>query len=41
MITPEDLQSRWSLPRYDVNDCFDKASNQMVSGVFSQLPVGD
>ena len=37
-ITPEDLRGRWNLPRYDVNDCFDRSSNEMVDGIFSQLP---
>ncbi len=41
MITPEDLQSRWSLPRYDVNDCFDRETNEIDHAVFSQLSTRD
>lgn len=26
-ISAEDLRGRWSIPRYDVNDCFDRATN--------------
>ena len=40
-IELRDLQDRWSIPRYDVNDCFDRASNQMVDAVFAQLAVGE
>jgi len=28
-IRAEDIASRYTLPRYDVNDCFDRASNEM------------
>jgi peptidoglycan/xylan/chitin deacetylase (PgdA/CDA1 family) len=33
-ITPDDLSARWSLPRYDVNDCFDRSSNAPRPEVF-------
>ena len=36
-ITDDDLRSRWSVPRYDVNDCFDRSSNQPVGEVFAGL----
>jgi peptidoglycan/xylan/chitin deacetylase (PgdA/CDA1 family) len=36
-IGPDDLRDRWSLPRYDVNDCFDHDSNQLREPVFSQI----
>jgi peptidoglycan/xylan/chitin deacetylase (PgdA/CDA1 family) len=36
-VDAEDLRARWSLPRYDVNDCFDRESNQPRSEVFSHL----
>jgi peptidoglycan/xylan/chitin deacetylase (PgdA/CDA1 family) len=36
-IEAEDIRARWSLPRYDVNDCFDRASNQLVGEVFGGL----
>jgi peptidoglycan/xylan/chitin deacetylase (PgdA/CDA1 family) len=39
-IEPEDIQARWSLPRYDVNDCFDKGSNEINREVFSDLSAG-
>ena len=35
MIEPEDIRARWSLPRYDVNDCFDRESNEIIREVFS------
>ena len=38
VIVPGDLHGRWNVPRYDVNDCFDRASNEIVDGIFSQLP---
>jgi peptidoglycan/xylan/chitin deacetylase (PgdA/CDA1 family) len=34
-ITPEDVSARWSLPRYDVNDCFDRSSNAPRPEVFA------
>jgi peptidoglycan/xylan/chitin deacetylase (PgdA/CDA1 family) len=37
VIEPEDIRARWSLPRYDVNECFDKASNEIIDEVFSKL----
>jgi len=40
MIEPEDVRARWALPRYDVNDCFDRRSNQLVDRVFSGLSAG-
>jgi hypothetical protein len=36
-IGPQDLSDRWSIPRYDVNDCFDRESNKMQEAVFSQI----
>jgi len=39
-ITPRDLLDRWGLPRYDVNDCFDRESNEMKESVFSQITAG-
>jgi peptidoglycan/xylan/chitin deacetylase (PgdA/CDA1 family) len=36
-ITDDDLRSRWSVPRYDVNDCFDRSSNQLVGEVFAGI----
>jgi peptidoglycan/xylan/chitin deacetylase (PgdA/CDA1 family) len=41
MIEPEDIRARWSLPRYDVNDCFDRRSNEIIREVFSNLATGD
>jgi peptidoglycan/xylan/chitin deacetylase (PgdA/CDA1 family) len=40
-IESQDLHDRWSLPRYDVNDCFDRESNQMMDAVFSQITASD
>ncbi len=40
-IEPSDLRDRWSIPRYDVNDCFDRESNQMLDAVFSQIAAGE
>jgi peptidoglycan/xylan/chitin deacetylase (PgdA/CDA1 family) len=37
LITGRDLRERWTLPRYDVNDCFDRESNQMSEEVFREL----
>jgi len=39
-IDPEDIRARWSLPRYDVNDCFDRTSNELNREVFSNLASG-
>jgi peptidoglycan/xylan/chitin deacetylase (PgdA/CDA1 family) len=39
-IEPEDIRERWSLPRYDVNDCFDRRSNEIIDEVFSNLSTG-
>jgi peptidoglycan/xylan/chitin deacetylase (PgdA/CDA1 family) len=36
-ITDDDIRSRWSVPRYDVNDCFDRSSNQPIREVFADL----
>ena len=36
-IGPQDLSDRWNIPRYDVNDCFDRETNQMQEAVFSQI----
>lgn len=41
VIEPEDLRARWSLPRYDVNDCFDRKSNEIVREVFASLATAD
>jgi carbamoyltransferase len=41
MIRPDDIQARWSLPRYDVNDCFDKSTNEIAYDVFENLSPGD
>ena len=41
MLTPEHIKDRWDLPRYDVNDCFDKQTNDIRYGVFSSLSTGD
>lgn len=41
MIKPDDIQVRWSLPRYDVNDCFDRRTGEIVYPVFSSLSTGD
>jgi peptidoglycan/xylan/chitin deacetylase (PgdA/CDA1 family) len=41
MIEPEDIRARWSLPRYDVNDCFDRESNEIIHEVFSNLSTAD
>lgn len=32
-ITVEDIRARWSIPRYDVNDCFDRATNAPTDDV--------
>ena len=40
-IGPQDLRDRWSIPRYDVNDCFDRESNQMLDAVFSQIAASE
>jgi peptidoglycan/xylan/chitin deacetylase (PgdA/CDA1 family) len=40
-IEPQDLIDRWSIPRYDVNDCFDRESNQVQEAVFSQVVAGE
>ena len=36
-IDVEDIASRYALPRYDVNDCFDRISNEMLEDVFVGL----
>lgn len=41
LITPQDIQTRWDIPRYDVNDCFHKKSNEITYDVFSSLSTGD
>ena len=41
IITPKDLIERWEMPRYDVNDCFDKKDNRINYQVFSSLSTGD
>jgi peptidoglycan/xylan/chitin deacetylase (PgdA/CDA1 family) len=40
-IEPRDLRERWSIPRYDVNDCFERKSNQMLEAVFSQITMSE
>jgi peptidoglycan/xylan/chitin deacetylase (PgdA/CDA1 family) len=32
-IDAEDIASRYALPRYDVNDCFDRVSNEMLEEI--------
>jgi peptidoglycan/xylan/chitin deacetylase (PgdA/CDA1 family) len=32
-IAAEDIAARYALPRYDVNDCFDRTSNEMLDEV--------
>lgn len=41
IITPADLQNRWEIPRYDVNDCFSKRDNSINYQVFASLSTGD
>ena len=41
MITPDHINDRWDLPRYDVNDCFDKQTNDIRYDVFASLSTGD
>lgn len=41
MLTPKHIKDRWDLPRYDVNDCFDKQTNDLNYKVFSNLSTGD
>jgi peptidoglycan/xylan/chitin deacetylase (PgdA/CDA1 family) len=41
LITPQDIHARWEIPRFDVNDCFQKRSNEIVYDVFSSLSTGD
>jgi len=38
-ITDADLEGRFALPRYDVNDCFDRTTNEPVASVFSSPPT--
>lgn len=38
-ITAADLKSRWTIPRFDVNDCFDRNTNAIITDVFD--PVTD
>jgi asparagine synthase (glutamine-hydrolysing) len=37
VITPDRLQRKWDLPRFDVNDCFDRKNNSVNYQVFSSL----
>jgi peptidoglycan/xylan/chitin deacetylase (PgdA/CDA1 family) len=32
-ITQADIQSRWAIPRYDVNDCFDRSTNAPMRSI--------
>jgi peptidoglycan/xylan/chitin deacetylase (PgdA/CDA1 family) len=32
-IGPEDIRDRWTIPRFDVNDCFDRSTNQPLKSV--------
>ena len=32
-ITQVDVEGRWAIPRYDVNDCFDRSTNAPTSAV--------
>jgi peptidoglycan/xylan/chitin deacetylase (PgdA/CDA1 family) len=41
MVQPRDLEARWQIPRFDVNDCFDRDKNQIRYEVFSALSTGD
>ena len=34
-ITDADVEGRWTLPRYDVNDCFDRTTNKPILSVMS------
>jgi len=36
-ITDDDIRSRWSVPRYDVNDCFDRSTNHAIDEIFAGL----
>lgn len=36
-VAPADLSARWRLPRFDVNDCFDRASGELQAAVFGAL----
>jgi peptidoglycan/xylan/chitin deacetylase (PgdA/CDA1 family) len=40
-IGPQDLRDRWSIPRYDVNDCFDRETNQILEAVFSEIATSE
>jgi carbamoyltransferase len=40
-ITPKDIQNRWEIPRYDVNDCFNKNDNSINYRLFSSLSTGE
>ena len=34
-IEKQDLEGRWSVPRYDVNDCFDRSTNELSDSLRS------
>jgi peptidoglycan/xylan/chitin deacetylase (PgdA/CDA1 family) len=36
-ITDPDIRARWSVPRYDVNECFDRSSNALRGDLFAGL----
>lgn len=36
-IGPDDIAAKWTIPRFDVNDCFSRDSNEMVPRVFDPL----
>jgi peptidoglycan/xylan/chitin deacetylase (PgdA/CDA1 family) len=40
-VEPQDLRDRWSIPRYDVNDCFDRETNQILEAVFSEIATSE
>jgi len=41
VITPKDIQRRWDIPRYDVNDCFNKNDNCLNYQLFASLSTGE
>lgn len=41
LVTPQDIQARWEIPRYDVNDCFDKVDGQIRAEVVTTMASGD
>jgi carbamoyltransferase len=41
IANPQDLQNRWDIPRFDVNDCFGKTGDELRAEVFASLAGGD